>query len=87
MSAAKSAGRCDPRPRATRNACGPPIERALELFDLTVVDPRIAGRRREILRAREVVCDFLVGDNVYQSTPESLDRHFLAFARAARAQR
>jgi hypothetical protein len=61
------------------------LERALELFDLTVADPRLAGRRREVLRAREVVCDFLVGDNLYRSTPDSLDRYFLAFARAARA--
>jgi hypothetical protein len=51
------------------------LERALELIDLTVSDPRLAGRRREILRAREVVCDFLVGDNTYGTTAESLDRY------------
>ena len=56
-------------------------------MDLTLADPRLRGRRREICRAREVVCDFFVGDNVYRSTPESLDRYFLAFARAARQQR
>jgi hypothetical protein len=56
-------------------------------LDLTAVDPRHNGRRREILRAREVVCDFLVGDNQYGSTPESLDRYFLQFATAARAKR
>jgi hypothetical protein len=44
------------------------------------------GRRREILRAREVVCDFQAGDDTYHSTPKSLDRYFLAFAYAARAQ-
>jgi len=64
------------------------LERALELFDLTIADRRLTrGRRREVLRAREVVCDFLVGDNVYSTTPESLDRYFLAFAFAARAMR
>jgi len=64
------------------------LERALELFDLTIADRRLTrGRRREVLRAREVVCDFLVGDNVYRTTPESLDRYFLAFAFAARAMR
>jgi len=63
------------------------LERALELIDLTVADPRLAGRGREILRAREVVCDFLVGDNVYGSTAESLDRYFLTFAAAARTAR
>jgi len=32
------------------------IELALELFDLTVADPLLAGRRQKVLRAREVVC-------------------------------
>jgi len=52
-------------------------------MDLTIADPRMRGRRRELCRAREVVCDFFVGDNDYRSTPDSLDRYFLAFARAA----
>ena len=61
------------------------LERALELFDLTVVDDRWRGpRRREICRARELVCDFVAGDNGYASTAESLDRYFLPFAIAAR---
>lgn len=60
------------------------LSRALELFDLTVADPRRRYRLREILRAREAVCDFLVGDNVYQSTGDSLDRYFMTFAVAAR---
>lgn len=63
------------------------LDRALELFDLTVADPKLAGRCREILRAREVVCDYLVGDNEYHSTPASIDRYFLAFAAAARLHR
>ncbi len=58
------------------------LDRCLELFDLTMADPRWQGRRREIARAREVVCDFLIGDNAYGSTPEALDGYFLAFARA-----
>ena len=61
------------------------LMRALELFDLTIADSRWSGhRRREICRAREVCCDFLVGDNTYGSTAESLDRYFLPFAVAAR---
>ena len=62
----------------------PALDRCLELFDLTLADERWRGRRREIARAREVVCDFLVGDNLYGSSAESLDRYFLAFAVAAR---
>lgn len=61
------------------------LDRALELFDLTLEDPRWRGRRREIGRAREAVCDFLVGDNEWRSTFESLDAYFLAFAAAARS--
>lgn len=64
------------------------LERALELLDLTLTDDRWRGpRRREISRAREVVCDFLVGDNEYSSTGESLDAYFFAFAMAARRDR
>jgi hypothetical protein len=64
------------------------LDRALELFDLTLTDERWCGpRRREIARAREVVCDFLVGDNDYASTAESLDAYFFAYALAARRDR
>lgn len=60
------------------------MDRCLELFVLTLADDRWRGRRREIARAREVVCDFLVGDNAYGSNAESLDAYFLPFAVAAR---
>ncbi|MGA2512583.1 MAG: hypothetical protein ABSG37_03045 [Candidatus Limnocylindrales bacterium] len=64
------------------------LERALELFDLTLTDERWRGPRlREIARAREVVCDFLVGDNNYASDGESLDAYFFAYALAARRDR
>lgn len=61
------------------------MSRALELFDLTIADSRWHGpKRREICRAREIVCDFIAGDNEYRSSAESLDRYFLPFALAAR---
>jgi hypothetical protein len=63
------------------------VDRACELIDLTIADPANAGRRRELCRAREVMCDFLVGTNAYASTPENLDRYFTAFALAARRRR
>ena len=64
------------------------LDRALELLDLTLADPRWAGpRAREIARMREVVCDFLVGDNVYAYTPESIEGYFMAFAVASRRDR
>jgi hypothetical protein len=64
------------------------LDRALDLLDLTLADDRWAGpRRREIARAREVVCDFLLGDNVYGSTAESTEAWFMAYAMAARLGR
>lgn len=64
------------------------LDRALDLIDLTLVDPRWSGpRRRELARMREVVCDHLVGDNVYGSTDASLDAWFMAYALAARRGR
>lgn len=65
----------------------PAVERALELFDLTLTDDRWRHRLKEIARSREVVCDFLVGDNAYGSTVESLEAYFLPFAGAARQRR
>jgi hypothetical protein len=64
------------------------VDRALDLLDLTLADERWAGpRRREIARAREVVCDFLVGDNIYGSTAETTEAWFMAYAMAARRGR
>lgn len=64
------------------------LERALAQLDLTLADARWAGhRRREIARAREVVCDLLAGDNVYGSTPASVEGWFMAYAVQARAGR
>ena len=64
------------------------LARALAQLDLTLADPRWAGhRRREVARAREVVCDLLAGDNVYGSTPASLEAWFMAYAAWARAGR
>jgi len=61
-------------------------ERALELLDLTLADPRHRlrpARLRELARAREIVADYLAGDNAYGSTPESLRKYFDAYAIAA----
>ncbi len=62
------------------------FERALELFDLTLDDPRhrqSIARLREIARAREVLVDFFAGENEYGSTGPDLLSYFDAFAIAA----
>jgi hypothetical protein len=66
------------------------LERALELIDLTLADPRQLGRvarLREIARAREVLLDFFVGENEYVSTGPSLQSYFDEFAMAAARSR
>jgi hypothetical protein len=63
------------------------FERALELLDLTLDDPRhrrSVARLREIARVREVVVDFLAGSNQYSTTAASLQKYFDAYALAAR---
>lgn len=59
------------------------LERALELFDLTLADSRWRFRLKEIARAREVVSDALAGENFYQTSFEDLEKYFTQFALAA----
>lgn len=63
------------------------LERALELLDFTIADPRwraVKGRLKELTRAREVLCDFFYGENEYGSSGQFLKDYFLYFAIAAR---
>jgi hypothetical protein len=64
------------------------FDRMLELLDLTIADPRWRGPKlKELTRAREFICDLLVGDNTYNFTPEYFSEYFLQFAIAARKDR
>ena len=60
------------------------MERALELFDLTLQDPRWKHRLKEICRVREVLCDTVFGSCTYNTALTDLDRYFTQFAVAAR---
>ncbi len=64
--------------------CEKAFVRALELLDLTIADSRWKGRRRELTRARTLLCDAMDGGKEHGSTIEDLDRYFLAYAVAAR---
>jgi len=68
-------------------ACEKAIIRALELLDLTIQDPRWKGRRKELTRVREFLCDAMSGGGVYGSYFSSLDRYFYHFAVQERANR
>lgn len=62
------------------------FERALELFDLTLEDPRWENRGalREIALARELFCSAALGEPQYDTSLEYLDNYFLQFALTAR---
>jgi hypothetical protein len=62
------------------------VDRALELFDLTLSDSRWRGRYREIARAREVFCDAIYGGKLYKSSLPDLVRYFDYFALAAQKE-
>lgn len=62
------------------------IDRALELLDLTLSDPKLRGRRREVARIRETLVDAAAGGASYGSTLGALDSYLLPFAVAARTR-
>ena len=67
--------------------CEQAFVRALELLDLTISDPRWRGRRKELVRTRELLCDAMSGGKTYGSDLAALDRYFLPYAVAARSGR
>ena len=58
--------------------------RALELFDFAINDSKNRNSLKEILRAREVFCDYYIGDNIYRSTPGEWNKYFYQFNKVAR---
>jgi hypothetical protein len=67
--------------------CEQAFDRAVELLDLTIADERWKGRRKELTRARELLCDAMYGGKNYGSDLASLDRYFFHYAMAARTSR
>lgn len=64
------------------------FERALELLDFTISDPKNRGPRlKEILRTREALVDHFVYDNEYNTTNEQWQEYFYQFNYAAAMER
>lgn len=63
------------------------LYRALDLIDLTVSDAKWTHRLKELLRMREVLCDYFFGNNTYSVSAKSLRNEFLYYGIAARANR
>ncbi len=61
-------------------------ERAIELMDLTIADPKNKSRLKELVRIRELFTDYLFGDNEYRQTASSWQSYFSKFTFAARKQ-
>ena len=60
------------------------FDRALELLDMTIADPKNSGpRRKELLRVREALADHFAFDNEYSTTDEIWQDYFFQFNYAA----
>ncbi|MGD9154596.1 MAG: hypothetical protein PVG90_03740 [Bacillota bacterium] len=62
-------------PEYFRRACN----RMLELIDLTAADLKNRKRLKELLRAREMLVDYLIYDNQYNSTDRQWQKYFYYF--------
>jgi len=74
--------------RGDRDRFDKAFERMLELFDLTAEDPkwRQPRRLRELRRMREEACDVFHGGEIFGTSIEALQKHYLSFAIAARSR-
>lgn len=55
------------------------IDRALELFDLSINATKKHGELRELCRARETFCDFFFNENSFHTNPENFQAYFDQF--------
>lgn len=63
------------------------FHRTLELIDLTLRDPRLRNRLREITRLRELFSAAALGTPAYKTTLDDIDRYLMQFAVAARLRK
>ncbi len=64
----------------------PAFERALELFDLTLADPKNLRRLKEVARLREAFVDYRY-ENRYSTTKKFWESYFYQFNYLARNRR
>lgn len=58
--------------------------RALELLDFTIDDKKNKNSLKEILRVREALVDFVMGENMYKSSDKIWEKYFSYFNAIAR---
>jgi len=69
-----------------KEKCFNAVARGLELIDLSISGAqkqKRSGALKELTRAREVICDYFVGDNEYHTDIKSLQLYFDQFAVSA----
>ncbi len=60
------------------------VARALELIDLTIDAQRGKHSLKEFFLMKDVICDFYLGENIYNSTGELIQRDFDMFIPGAK---
>ena len=56
------------------------IDRALELFDLTIeANVKNSARLTEILKARDEFCDYFFDGNSYHTDPQKMQKYYDGF--------
>lgn len=60
------------------------VYRAIELLTYSVFDTKNAHRLKELLRVRECIADYFLGDNTYGFTDGWWNKYFMEYALAAR---
>lgn len=63
------------------------FERALDLLNLSIIDPKNKKRLKELTRTREALIDYFVYDNEYNSTDQIWINYFYPFNYAAALRR
>lgn len=64
------------------------LDRALELLDATITDPKNrGGKLRELLRVREALLDYFIYDNEYATSDKFWEDYFYNFNYAAAIQK
>lgn len=59
--------------------CIKALDRGLELLDLTIKNTK-NSQLKELTRLREVICDFFLGDNYFNTDAEMINKYFYHFA-------
>ena len=73
----------DWRKRGDINQSDGAFRRGMELLEFTIQDPKNIKRVKELALIKEVMLDYLYGDNQYGYTDEALHKYFYCFAYAS----